>query len=140
MACETFQMFFLGNSSRWGATWHGRTLSSHVEPLIRVYRATTSAADRKLLSIFQIQRKTSITYLLSRWSPSPDLTSSTALEALQNLDPIRVLRTCLTFPKWRRKIFDKRRLACRLVQVFLPLTAELRLVYVDSAADLDISD
>jgi nucleolar pre-ribosomal-associated protein 1 len=55
-----------------------------------------------ILHLFEIQRKTSVASLINRWSPSPDLACSTALEALQNLDPIRVLRTCISFPKWRR--------------------------------------
>jgi nucleolar pre-ribosomal-associated protein 1 len=49
-----------------------------------------------------MQRKASITSLLTHWSPSANQVSSTSLEAVQALDPILVLRTCLNFPRWRR--------------------------------------
>ncbi|KAJ7095895.1 ribosome 60S biogenesis N-terminal-domain-containing protein [Mycena belliarum] len=77
---------------------------SHVQPLVRIYRGTSSSSDRKLLSIFQLfesQRKTSVVSLLSQWSATPEVPSSNALEAVQSLDAILVLRTCLHFPKWR---------------------------------------
>lgn len=79
--------------------------TTHVEPLVRIYRGTLSISDRKLLSIFQlfeVQRKSSVASLLSRWSSSPDVTSTTVLDAVHSLDAILVLRTCLNFPKWRR--------------------------------------
>ena len=44
----------------------------------------------------------SVTPLISRWSATPNTESETALEAIQSLDPIIVLRTCLNFPPWRR--------------------------------------
>jgi nucleolar pre-ribosomal-associated protein 1 len=78
---------------------------THVEPLVRIYRGTLSPADGQLLSIFRLfemQRKASVASLLARWSPSANQLSSTSLEAVQNLDPILVLRTCLHFPRWRR--------------------------------------
>lgn len=78
---------------------------THVDPLVRIYRGTLSISDRKLLSIFQLfeaQRKASVGSLLVRWSSSADIPSNNILDAVQNLDAIRVLRTCLTFPKWRR--------------------------------------
>ena len=77
---------------------------SHIEPLVRVYRGTLSTSDLHILSIFQLfeeQRKLSVAALFSRWSSSPNATSHSALEALQSLDPIIVLRTCLNFPRWR---------------------------------------
>ncbi|KAF8959548.1 ribosome 60S biogenesis N-terminal-domain-containing protein [Flammula alnicola] len=78
---------------------------THIEPLIRIYRGTLSTSDLRILSIFQLfesQRKLSVTTLLSRWSSTPNTLSQTTLEALQSLDPIVVLRTCLNFPRWRR--------------------------------------
>lgn len=78
---------------------------SHIEPLVRIYRGTLSPSDGQLLSVFRLfemQRKSSVTSLLARWSPSANQVSSTSLEAIQSLDPILVLRTCLNFPRWRR--------------------------------------
>ncbi|KAI0751700.1 ribosome 60S biogenesis N-terminal-domain-containing protein [Daedaleopsis nitida] len=78
--------------------------ASHIEPLHRVYGGTVSAADLKLLSILQLfeaTRKISVTSLLAQWSTSPEVSSSNALEAIQSLDPGRVLRTCLEYPDWR---------------------------------------
>ncbi|KAJ7670238.1 ribosome 60S biogenesis N-terminal-domain-containing protein [Mycena rosella] len=77
---------------------------THVQPLVRVYRGTLSTSDRKLISIFQLfenQRKISVASLLGQWSATPEVPSSNALEAVQSLDAILVLRTCLHFPKWR---------------------------------------
>ena len=77
---------------------------SHVEPLVHIYGGTLSISDRQLLSIFQLfelQRKTSVAAIIGRWSASLDTTSSTFLEALQSLDSIRVLRTCLVYPTRR---------------------------------------
>lgn len=77
---------------------------SHVEPLVHIYGGTLSTSDRQLLSIFQLfelQRKTSVATIIGRWSASLDATSSTFLEALQSLDSIRVLRTCLVYPTRR---------------------------------------
>ncbi|KAF9480206.1 hypothetical protein BDN70DRAFT_833085 [Pholiota conissans] len=78
---------------------------THIEPLIRVYRGTLSRSDLRILSIIQLfetQRKLSITPLISHWSSAPSTPSQTALEALQSLDSIVVLRTCLNFPRWRQ--------------------------------------
>lgn len=79
--------------------------ATHVEPLVRIYRGTLSVSDGQILTIFRLfetQRKTSIAPLLSRWSSSPNLPSATSLDAIQSLDAIVVLRTCLNFPSWRR--------------------------------------
>ncbi|KJA21610.1 hypothetical protein HYPSUDRAFT_87850 [Hypholoma sublateritium FD-334 SS-4] len=84
---------------------HNTCQITHIQPLIRVYRGTLSKSDLRILSIFQLfegQRKLSVTPLISRWSATPNTTSETALEAIQSLDPILVLRTCLNFPRWRR--------------------------------------
>jgi len=78
---------------------------THIEPLIKIYRGTLSVSDLRILSIFQLfesQRKLSVTPLLSLWSASSDTTSTSALEALQSLDPGTVFKTCLNFPRWRR--------------------------------------
>ncbi|KAH7884073.1 ribosome 60S biogenesis N-terminal-domain-containing protein [Phlebopus sp. FC_14] len=80
---------------------------SHVEPLFRIYRGTMSSCDRHLLSIFRLfeaEKRTSLSSLFARWSPSPETSTSVtnALEVIQNLDPVRMLRTCLAFPTWRR--------------------------------------
>ncbi|KAG6828136.1 hypothetical protein H0H92_009090 [Tricholoma furcatifolium] len=77
---------------------------THVEPLVKIYTGTLSHSDGLILSIFrlfEIERKMSISSLLCRWSSSPSLLSQTSLEAIQSLDPILVLRTCLGFPSWR---------------------------------------
>ncbi|KAJ7175823.1 ribosome 60S biogenesis N-terminal-domain-containing protein [Mycena filopes] len=77
---------------------------THVQPLVRIYHGTLSTSDRKLLSIFQLfetQRKVSVASLLGQWSSTPEVPSSNILEAVQSLDAILVLRTCLHFPKWR---------------------------------------
>lgn len=77
---------------------------SHIEPLVHVYGGTLSIPDRQLLSIFQLfenQRKASVASIICRWHSSSNVTSTTPLEALQTLDPIRVLRTCLAYPTRR---------------------------------------
>lgn len=78
---------------------------THIEPLVKVYRGTLSHCDLKILSIFQLferQRKVSVAPLLSSWSAIPNSASTTALEALQSLDPTIVFLTCTNFPQWRR--------------------------------------
>ncbi|KDR74243.1 hypothetical protein GALMADRAFT_250000 [Galerina marginata CBS 339.88] len=78
---------------------------THIEPVIKIYGGTLSNSDLRILSIFQLfegQRKLSVTPLLSRWSSATASSSHTPLEAIQSLDPILVLRTCLDFPRWRR--------------------------------------
>ncbi|KAI0666153.1 ribosome 60S biogenesis N-terminal-domain-containing protein [Trametes maxima] len=78
---------------------------SHVEPLRRVYGGSLGAADRRLLSIFKLfeaTRKTSVATLLTQWSGTADVQSRNSLEALQSLEPARVLKTCLEFPEWRK--------------------------------------
>ncbi|KAG2124689.1 ribosome 60S biogenesis N-terminal-domain-containing protein [Suillus clintonianus] len=78
---------------------------SHLVPLVRIYGGTISAADRNLLSIFRLyeaEKLTPISSILAKWSPSPGISISNQLEAVQNMDPIRMLRTCHVFPIWRR--------------------------------------
>ncbi|KAG2153453.1 ribosome 60S biogenesis N-terminal-domain-containing protein [Suillus bovinus] len=78
---------------------------SHVIPLMRIYGGTISASDRNLLNIFRLfeaERLTPISSIFAKWSPSPDISVSSQLDAVQNLDPIRMLRTCHVFPIWRR--------------------------------------
>ncbi|KAF9460940.1 ribosome 60S biogenesis N-terminal-domain-containing protein [Collybia nuda] len=84
---------------------HNTCQITHVEPLVRLYRGTLSVSDGQILKIFRLfetQRKMSIAPLLNCWSSSPDLPSVTSLDAIHSLDPIVVLRTCLSFPSWRR--------------------------------------
>ncbi|KAG8218153.1 ribosome 60S biogenesis N-terminal-domain-containing protein [Butyriboletus roseoflavus] len=78
---------------------------AHIEPLFQVYGGTMSSPDRRLLSImrlFEAEKRTSLSPFFSRWSPSSDSTVSEALEVVQTLDPVYMLRTCLAFPSWRR--------------------------------------
>lgn len=78
---------------------------TQIEPLLHIYHGTLSKEDLALFSIFQlfeIQRKTSLHPLFNRWSSSPDVACSSALESVQSLDPITVLQTTLHFPKWRK--------------------------------------
>ncbi|KAI6110769.1 ribosome 60S biogenesis N-terminal-domain-containing protein [Pisolithus croceorrhizus] len=78
---------------------------SHIEPLVQVYGGTMSTSDRRLLSImrlFEAEKRTSISPFFSKWSPSPDASSANILEVVQNFDPVKMLRTCLFFPGWRR--------------------------------------
>jgi nucleolar pre-ribosomal-associated protein 1 len=68
-------------------------------------------SDQRILSIFTLferQRKLSVRGIVARWAPSSSSLAgavanggSVGLEALQNLDPILVLRTALSFPVWR---------------------------------------
>ncbi|KAK2459367.1 hypothetical protein APHAL10511_008611 [Amanita phalloides] len=77
---------------------------THVEPLIDIYGGTLSPPDLKLFSIFQLfedERKLSAAALFSRWSANKS-PSSNFLDAVHNLDPGAVMRTCLHFPKWRK--------------------------------------
>ncbi|KAG1791586.1 ribosome 60S biogenesis N-terminal-domain-containing protein [Suillus plorans] len=78
---------------------------SHIMPLVRIYGGTISASDRNLLNIFrlfEVERLTPISSILVKWSPSPGISISSQLDAVQNMDPIRMLRTCHVFPIWRR--------------------------------------
>ena len=77
---------------------------SHIEPLRKVYGGSITAADMKILSIFQLfesTRKTSVSSMLCQWSTSQDVSSDDAFAALQSLEPTRVLKTCLEYPDWR---------------------------------------
>lgn len=51
---------------------------------------------------FEVQRKISLAPLFNRWSSSKEVTCSSALEALLSLDAVKVFRTTLHFPKWRK--------------------------------------
>ncbi|KAG2064664.1 hypothetical protein BDR04DRAFT_237567 [Suillus decipiens] len=78
---------------------------SHVISLICIYGGTISCSDKNLLSIFHLYEAEKLTPILSifaKWSPSPDISISSQLDAVQNIDPIRMLRTCHVFPIWRR--------------------------------------
>ncbi|KAL0948883.1 hypothetical protein HGRIS_008999 [Hohenbuehelia grisea] len=79
--------------------------SSHIEPLIYLYKGTLSPSDRKLFAIFGMferERQTSVASLFGAWSSIPGTTSASVLESLQSLDAGVVLRTSLAFPRWRR--------------------------------------
>ncbi|KAJ3857360.1 hypothetical protein EV368DRAFT_30415 [Lentinula lateritia] len=84
---------------------------SHVQPLVVLYRGSASVADRKLLAIFRLfegQRQTSVASLLARWTSSPEgFQSTSAFEALRDVDSLLVLRTALHFPQWRKCENDK---------------------------------
>ncbi|KAG1732030.1 uncharacterized protein EDB91DRAFT_1058414 [Suillus paluster] len=78
---------------------------SHIVPLVRIYGGTVSVADRNLLSVFRLyeaEKHMPTSSILAKWSPSPGISISNQLDAIQNMDPIRVLRTCHVFPIWRR--------------------------------------
>ncbi|KAK1230054.1 hypothetical protein PQX77_006870 [Marasmius sp. AFHP31] len=78
--------------------------TSHVEPLVHVYRGTLSLADLKLLDIFRLfetEKRVSVASLLARWSPT-DASSTSALEGLRSIEGSIVLRTCLRWPRWRK--------------------------------------
>ncbi|KAG6856484.1 hypothetical protein H0H87_003952 [Tephrocybe sp. NHM501043] len=98
---------------------------THVEPLVKIYRGTLSKADGQILSIFrlfEIERKISIASLLCRWSPTPNILSSTALEAVHGLDAILVLRTCLSFPAWRNlEDLSTEKATCHEAQLYDPV-------------------
>ncbi|KAH9931396.1 ribosome 60S biogenesis N-terminal-domain-containing protein [Amylocystis lapponica] len=77
---------------------------THIEPLRRLYGGSLSLSDRRLLSIFHLfesTRKMSAGALFTKWASSADAASSSSLEAVQTLDPTRVLKTCLAFPNRR---------------------------------------
>ncbi|KAI6044064.1 ribosome 60S biogenesis N-terminal-domain-containing protein [Pisolithus marmoratus] len=84
---------------------------SHIEPLVQVYGGTMSTSDRRLLSIlrlFEAEKRTSISPFFANWSPSSDASATNILEVVQNLDPVKMLRTCLFFPGWRRFVDDEK--------------------------------
>ncbi|KAI9466647.1 ribosome 60S biogenesis N-terminal-domain-containing protein [Lactarius psammicola] len=74
---------------------------SHVLPLSPIYGGTLSTSDRRLLNIFCLfeeTKKMSAASLLTRSVSGAE----NALDALLNLDPVVVFRTCLVFPSWRK--------------------------------------
>ncbi|KAH9007194.1 ribosome 60S biogenesis N-terminal-domain-containing protein [Lactarius hatsudake] len=74
---------------------------SHVLPLSPIYGGTLSTSDRRLLNIFCLfeeTKKMSAASLLTRTVSGTE----NALDALLNLDPVAVFRTCLVFPSWRK--------------------------------------
>ncbi len=82
---------------------------TQIQPLLQIYRGTLSKEDLALFSIFQlfeIHRKTSLRTLFKHWSPSANITCSSALESIQSLDPITVFRTTLHLPRWRKICLD----------------------------------
>lgn len=76
---------------------------SHINPLVTIYSGTMSHPDRSVLSIFQLfewTRNGSVSAMLSQWSPA-NSASTSSLDALNELDPIMMLRTCRHFPDSR---------------------------------------
>ncbi|KAH9180077.1 ribosome 60S biogenesis N-terminal-domain-containing protein [Lactarius sanguifluus] len=74
---------------------------SHVLPLSPIYGGTLSTSDRRLLNIFCLfeeTKKISAASLLTRTVSGTE----NALDALLNLAPVAVFRTCLVFPSWRK--------------------------------------
>lgn len=74
---------------------------SHVLPLSPIYGGTLSTSDRRLLDIFchfEETKKMSAASLLAHSVSGAE----NALDALLNLDPVSVFRTCLAFPSWRK--------------------------------------
>ncbi|KAG2065911.1 hypothetical protein BDR04DRAFT_127854 [Suillus decipiens] len=77
---------------------------SRVIPPMRIYGGTISSSDRNLLSIFclyETDKSTPISSIFAKWSLSTDISFSSQLDAVQNMDPIRMLRTCHVFSIWR---------------------------------------
>ncbi|KAI0030390.1 ribosome 60S biogenesis N-terminal-domain-containing protein [Vararia minispora EC-137] len=73
---------------------------SHIAPLSVAYGGSQSETDKRLLGIFRLYeetRKTSAAPFLARWSIS-DGSTTTSAQAIANLDPGQVFRTCLVFP------------------------------------------
>jgi nucleolar pre-ribosomal-associated protein 1 len=75
-----------------------------MEPLLAIFQATQTAADRDIVEIMQIferQRKASMSALLKLWKGPGALTAITTdsigLEHIKRLDPHKVFATCLTF-------------------------------------------
>ncbi|KAH7907124.1 ribosome 60S biogenesis N-terminal-domain-containing protein [Hygrophoropsis aurantiaca] len=80
---------------------------SHIGPLARIYGGTLTISDRRLLSIFKLfenQKRIPVSSILIKWSPSSDITVTKPIDAVLNLDPIRMLRTCLVFPVSRKLV------------------------------------
>jgi nucleolar pre-ribosomal-associated protein 1 len=74
--------------------------TSHIAPLIHVFKGTSSLADRKLMSIFSLfekERKVSVTYLLSEWQADSTASSETPspITILCSLNPSTVFQSCL---------------------------------------------
>jgi nucleolar pre-ribosomal-associated protein 1 len=74
---------------------------SHIAPLPAVYGGSQSPADRHLFHIFRLYeetRKMSIAPFLARWSLADGSAATTPMQAVLNLDPNQVFRTCLAYP------------------------------------------
>lgn len=79
---------------------------SHVQTLAKVYLGTQSSSDHVIFDIFRLyerHHRFSSATMLGQWTRSKDQMSNGCLEALLNLDPNIVFRTCLRFP-YRRKL------------------------------------
>ena len=73
---------------------------THVTPLISIYGGTISTEDRQILSImrlFEHERHLSALAVIKSWNgTSVPLSGSRAIDALTSLDPVTVMRTCVT--------------------------------------------
>ncbi|KAJ9109209.1 hypothetical protein QFC21_000538 [Naganishia friedmannii] len=90
---------------------------SFMEPLLAIFQASQSSADRDIMEIMQIfekQRKASITALLKLWKGPGAQTAITSdtigLEHIKRLDPQKVFATCLTFESRQAAFHTEQRL------------------------------
>jgi nucleolar pre-ribosomal-associated protein 1 len=80
---------------------------THIEPLMTLYRGTPDETDQTILSIFHLferHRRISVGSLLVSWSPDGAFAvgaNHQPLDIVASLDPIKVLKTCATFPASR---------------------------------------
>lgn len=77
---------------------------SHVVSLIPLYHGSLSLADRKLLAVFHLyeeQRRSSIASIFSAWMQPSSSNARSLSDSILDLDPHKVLRTCLAFPDRR---------------------------------------
>lgn len=77
-----------------------------IEPLILLYRGTTSEVDRRVLHMLQLfegYRKISIASVMRYWNASGVLgIGGKSLDALTSLDPQKTFATCQSYPLHRK--------------------------------------
>jgi len=76
---------------------------THISPLVGIYTGTQCDTDVKLLDIFRLyeeNKKVSAAGFVLRWSTSEGVPVN-PLQAILNLDPSQVFRTCLAFSAHR---------------------------------------
>lgn len=77
---------------------------THVSPLLKLYRATMTPTDRRLLDIFRLfeeHKQLSVASLLLRWTAHASLASNRPLDAVMSLEPNTVFQTCISYPQRR---------------------------------------